>query len=155
MSPGRGDVEQHGAPGVSPPPTGGGKKATKELLPIVAAAELWGKAWQRVQVSSARVTIVAVINSGRAKYPSLNPLTAMPVFFCAHCNIPLSAEYIEGRQNAVTDVISRNLSLSPFPQLFPSLAQVPPPLTNQLLDTSLLWSSPAWRKQFLAFLGMV
>ena len=140
-----------------PPHWAGENIATKELVPIVAATVLWGQRWrgQSVRCQCDNMAVVAAINSGRAKFPPLNRLLRCMYFFCAHFNISVSAEHIEGRNNALADAISRNLPLCSFPQLSHSPAQVPSPLANLLLDTSLLWSSPAWRGLFSACLRMV
>ena len=121
--------------------------ATKELLSVVAAADVavWGKHWRNsgVCAHSDNVAVVSAIQSGRAKHPPLNCLLRCLFFFTAHFSISLSAVHVAGCNNSIADAISRNHDLSHFPQLSQHPHQVPSDLEAPLLNKALLWSSPS------------
>ena len=121
--------------------------ATKELVPIVAAAATWGSQWQfqAIRCHCDNIAVVSAINSGRAKFPPVNRLLRCLFFFAAQFNFGLTAEHIKGSQNQPADAISRNYTISTHFQLNPSPQPMPKDLLQILLDRPLLWSSPRWR----------
>ena len=131
--------------------------ATKELVPIVAAAALWGPRWQccSIRCHCDNIAVVSAINSGRAKFPPLNRLLRCLFFFAAQFNFNLSAEHIKGSENQPADAISRNHTISNHFQLNPLPHPVPMALQQMLMDKTLLWSSPRWKRLFTSCLAKV
>ena len=127
--------------------------ATKELIPIVVAAAIWGKKWQGkfVQARSDNQAVVATINSRTSRDPSIMHLLRCLFFIEASFDIVLSAAYLPGRQNELADHISRN-NISP-PLLLAYNMQsgplhVPTPLKELLMGTKPDWTSAAWTEMF-------
>ena len=124
--------------------------AAKELLPLVVAAALWGRAWHgtRVQFISDNQAVVGVLNTRSARDPQLMHLLRCLFFFQALFRFELRAEHVPGRQNAAADALSRNrveLFRSLFPQAPATPTPIPVPLVEMLLDHTLNWTSPRWR----------
>ena len=113
--------------------------ATKELVPIVAAAATWGSQWQfqaiRGHCDNIHVAVVSAINSGRAKFPPVNRLLHCLFFFFAdQFNFGPTAEHIKGLQNQPEDANSCNYTISTHFQLNPSPQPMPKDLLQSLLD---------------------
>ncbi len=94
--------------------------ATKELIPILLAAKVWGQSWGQSHVSCFcdNAVVVAAINKGNARDPSLMHLLRCLLFLAAVRNFSLKAIHIPGQDNAAADALSRNklnrfFSLSP------------------------------------------
>ena len=107
--------------------------ATKELIPVILAAALWGKHWSgkivlfKVDNSEA----VEAINATFCKDLHLMHLIRLLVFFAAYHNFWLQVAHIAGKNNKIANALSRNntshfLSQVPQPLCQPSIA--PPPL---------------------------
>ena len=95
--------------------------AVKELVPIVAAAALWGPTWQgsSIMCHCDNTAVVSAIRAGRAKFTPVNWLLRCLFFFAAHYHFSILAQHIPGHENAIADAISRNyhfLSLHRLPQ---------------------------------------
>ena len=85
----------------------------KELVPIVIEVALWGSHWSGSRVCSLcdNAAVVAAVNKGSARDPSLVRLLRILAFLCAVLNITVTAQHLPGVQNVVADVLSRNYSL--------------------------------------------
>jgi len=117
--------------------------ATKELIPIVIAAAMWGKNWEG--------QVVCCQCDNEAVVAVLQCLS----FFEANFGFSVVAKHIPGTQNSLADDLSRD-KLSSFlqarDQATLSLQSKPPePLLNYRPD----WTSPAWRGMFRDTLKMV
>ena len=84
--------------------------AAKELLPIVAAAAIWGKAWNGmvIQVHSDNQAVVACLASRSARDPLLVHLLRCLFFFEAHFRFEHRAQHISGKLNTAADALSRD-----------------------------------------------
>ncbi len=92
--------------------------AYKELFPIVIACNVWGSKWcyRRIQFGCDNQSVVAVISSGTSKDSRLMQLL-WELFLCAaRFNIKVMAKYVPGKQNAITDSLSR-FNIQVFRQL--------------------------------------
>ena len=89
--------------------------AVKELIPIVMAAAMWGKAWEG-QVVCCRCdndAVVAVLNKRTSRDQDLMDLLRCLSFFEARFSFRAVASHIPGVQNSLADDLSRN-KLSSF-----------------------------------------
>ena len=132
--------------------------AAKELLPIVAAAAIWGKAWNGtvIQVHSDNQAVVACLTSRSARDPLLAHLLRCLFFFEAHFRFEHRAQHIAGKLNTAADALSRD-RLKEFFSIFPQANQqpslLPGSLVELLLDSSLSWTSPHWKELFATTLS--
>ena len=123
--------------------------APKELVPIVMAVALWGPQWagEKVCCLCDNAAVVAAVNKGSARDPSLMRLIRLLTLLCAILNITISARHLPGVQNASADALSRN-KLSVYfrlnPQASPVPAILPTELQELIFNTSLRWTSPDW-----------
>lgn len=123
----------------------------KELVPVAAAAGLWGRRWtgQHVCFHSDNMAVVAILNSRTAKTPILMHLLRCFSFYAAYFRFHFSATHVPGALNTAADAISRNL-LSLFSSLVPQAPQftLPPALDQLLIATRPDWGSPDWTQLF-------
>ena len=132
--------------------------AAKELLPIVAAAAIWGKAWNGtvIKVHSDNQAVVACLTSRSARDPLLAHLLRCLFFFEAHFRFEHRAQHIAGKLNTAADALSRD-RLKEFFSIFPQANQqpslLPGSLVELLLDSSLSWTSPHWKELFATTLS--
>ena len=91
----------------------------KELVPIVIACAVWGKNWQgkTVRFRCDNAAVVAIINSGRSKEPTVIHLMRCLSFFLAHFNVFIFSEHLPGKQNEAADSLSRDKVGSFFVQV--------------------------------------
>ena len=135
--------------------------ATKELIPIVMAAAMWGKAWEG-QVVCCRCdndAVVAVLNKRTSRDQDLMHLLRCLSFFEARFSFRAVASHIPGVQNSLADDLSRN-KLSSFLQAMgqatlSSQSKPPQPLVDMLINHKPDWTSSAWRRLFSTTLRMV
>ena len=123
--------------------------ASKELVPIVVAATLWGPQWAgtHVQCLCDNTAVVCAVNKGAAKDPTLSHLLRILAFVAAILDIRFTARHLPGVQNASADALSRNrlqLFLSLNPQASPIPAILPPELRELVFNRNLRWTSPSW-----------
>ena len=118
----------------------------KELVPIVAAAALWGKEWQgqTVQVWCDNAAVVSIVNHGSSRDKQAMHLARCLAFIKAKFELELVA-HIKGVDNSKADVLSRN-NLTLFRSLLPQAAAEPTSIPEALLDL-LLVSQPDWTSQ--------
>ena len=123
--------------------------AIKEIIPIVMASAFWGNNWQgtTVRANCDNEAVVAVINSGYSREPSISHLLRCIFFFSAKYDFVLTAAHIPGRLNTLADAISRNNApyfLSSYLQANTRPMEVPPEFVNKLLVEKPDWTSNTW-----------
>ena len=116
----------------------------KELLPIVVACAVWGKAWKgmTVKVRCDNAAVVCIVNSGRSKDHRAMHLMRCLFFFLANYNMFIFAEHIPGKDNVAADSLSRD-NLCLFRHQVPSAAPDPTPIPDELLQ-ALILQQPEW-----------
>ena len=127
--------------------------AAKELLPIVIAAAIWGKAWKActVQCNCDNAAVVGLINSGSCKEKWLSHLLRCLFFIEARHSFTLVASHVPGALNHLADALSRNnapLFLVSTPQASHFPTPVPKGLLQVLVHQQPDWMSPAWVNGF-------
>ena len=129
--------------------------ATKELIPSVVPAAIWGRKWKgkSVQARSDNQAVVATINNQTSRDPAIMHLLRCLFFFEARFDIVLSATHLPGKQNELADHISRNNISPPLLMAYnmqsgPSQSHVPTPLKEFLMETKPDWTSGAWTEMF-------
>ena len=82
--------------------------ATKELIPIVVEAALFGHKWRGLMVEFKvdNIAVVHVLNNTYSKY--LMHLIRTLVFLASHFEFWFSAYHIEGKANIIADALSHN-----------------------------------------------
>ncbi len=127
---------------------------TKELIPILLAAIVWGQSWGQSHVSCFcdNAAVVAAFSKGSARDPSLMHLLRFLLFLAAVRNFSLKAIHIPGQDNAAADALSRN-KLNRFFSLSPQGHRQPTaiPAAAVQIATTLRpdWTSLPWRTQLL------
>ena len=125
--------------------------ATKELVPIVVAAVLWGPLWagRHVLFHTDNFAVVQVIQNLNATEPLLCSLLQCLYFYFAYYQFTLTTAHIPGVKNVATDALSRN-NLPLFHSLFPQVPRHTIP--HNLIELYLLripdWNSDNWMTQF-------
>ena len=126
---------------------------TKELLPIVLAAGIWGHAWKGKSILCHCDTeaVVTIINSGTSKEPESMALLRCLFFIAARNNLLITAVHLPGSSNQIADALSRN-NLQFFSTIFPQAnsqpSVIPPALTDLLVLSKPDWTSQSWNKMF-------
>lgn len=107
----------------------------KELLPIVVAVAIWGKAWQgKVVVARCdNMAVVAIVNSGTSKEAKAMHLRRCLAFLEAKWAIQLWAEHVRGVDNEIADALSRN-RLDVVFDLCPQMMQDPELVSEEILQ---------------------
>jgi len=131
---------------------------TKELIPIVMAAAMWGKAWGGLVVCCRcdNDAVVAVVNRRTSRDQDLMHLLRCLSFFEAAFSFRVVASHIPGVENTLADDLSRNKLSSFLQAMGQSHQSIPPqPLLDMLVNYKPDWTSPAWRRLFSTTLRMV
>jgi len=122
-----------------------------ELSPIVLAAAIWGRLWQklRIMVHCDNMGTVAVVNAGYSKVAAVMHLLRCLFFIRARCQ---SANHTPGAQNSWADAVSRN-NISLFLSQVPNVENfrqttIPEELAALLLNQSINWTLEIWTQQF-------
>lgn len=128
----------------------------KELLPIVAAAALWGKQWKgaTVKVRCDNMAVVAAIKAGNCKESRSMHLLRCLAFIEASIPVTLVAEHIRGVENTIADALSRDrLDVArTLMQVAEEKGEpVPPALLTVLTGESRSWSEQEWNRLLMAF----
>lgn len=126
--------------------------SSKELLPLVIAAAIWGPEWRSsvVLCHCDNQAVVSVVRGGYCKDPPMAHMLRCLFFIEAYFDLTLSAAHIPGVENRAADGISRN-NLDEFfslnPQAQPQPMAVPPGLVSQLVlpKEDKPWTSNDWR----------
>ena len=108
---------------------------TKELLPVVVAAALWGQSWrgQSVKALCDNSAVVAIVNSGSSRDPEAIHLKRSLAFVEFH----LFCQHIHGRDNTAADALSRN-RLTLFHDVYPQARKEPTDIPAAVLDQARL-----------------
>ena len=120
---------------------------TKELIPIVIGAAIWGRQWSEkvILCQSDNAAVVAIINSGVSRDAEVMHLIRCLVFIAAKCNFIVTATHVSGHSNNLADALSRN-RLHDFKSHFPQAQAVPTPIPPEVVDLLIL-SKPDWTQQ--------
>ena len=135
-----------------------GHISAKEMLPVVLAAMVWGKAWQGLSVCfhSDNSAVVTVLNSGSVRDGLLMHYMRCLHFVAAKYNFIFSSTHIRGLDNVLADALSRNKS-DIFFSLFPQADARPTPIPKAMQEFLLLvrpdWTSPHCGILFSSFLS--
>ena len=127
---------------------------SKELIPIVIAAAVWGKSWSEshVRVKCDNAAVVRILNRGYSWNPDLMRCLH---FITARFNFWVTAEHIQGTLNTAADALSCN-SLHTFKVLMPhanqSSTQIPHTLVDLLMGSKPDWHSTSWTALFSSIL---
>lgn len=127
--------------------------APKELLPILFAVAVWGPHWvgRLVVCHCDNMAVVAVVNSGYSRDPTLMHLLRCLFFMVAHFQLQIKAVHVAGVSNVAADALSRN-ELSRFLQAVPEAVQFPTPIPQGLVDLLVRecpdWTSARWAQLF-------
>ena len=125
----------------------------KELLPIVLACAVWGRAVQgnTVKCCTDNAAVVSIVNTGRSKDELAMHLMRCLAFFTAHFQLVVWAEHLPGVENSAADALSRD-RLSHFRLHVPSAAaqatSIPRELLDMLVHSCPDWTSQLWSSQF-------
>ena len=117
---------------------------------------MWGKRWagSRIEYHRDNAAVVGVVNTGKAKDPTLMHLLRCLFFIASHYSVHVHATHIPGQTNAAADALSRN-RLSSFLQVVPEADKDPTPIPQALLDMTVReqpdWTSVRWARLFSAF----
>ena len=125
--------------------------ATKELIPVVVAAALWGRSWEgrHVCFHSDNMTVVSIITKRSARDLHLLALLRCLFFLASFYKFHYSARYIPGVINTAADALSRMpiTDFSPFVPQIPA-HEVPGVVMDLLVHQIPDWICPAWTRQF-------
>ncbi len=106
--------------------------AFQELYPIVVAAILWGRDWQRKQIlfHCDNLAVVHILNKGRSPCLAIMQLMRRLVIVASLCNFNFMSIHVPGYNNQIADSLSRQ-NFQKFRQLTPEAEMhpctVPPP----------------------------
>ena len=120
--------------------------AAKEMLPIVAAAAIWGESLRGtvLQVRSDNQAVIDCLDSRSAENAVLAHLRCL-FLFEAQFQFDHRPKHIAGKLNVAADALSRG-RLTQFRSVFSQANPLPSPLPSSLvellLDSSLNWTSP-------------
>ena len=126
--------------------------ATKELVPIVLAAAIWGRQWahKHVRVWSDNMAVVHVLHSRTSKDSVIMHLLRCLHFFTAQYDIKLKASHIVGVANVQADALSRNY-LQVFKETNPEADKQATPISEMLWEVVVShqpdWLSQDWRRR--------
>ena len=114
--------------------------AYKELVPIVAAAEIWGSQWprKRIQFMCDNQATCAILNKGRSRSHVIMQLMRHLTLKAARSNFAFTAEYIASKDNALADSLSR-FQMTRFRQLAPLADPLPLAIPHSIIFP---WKQP-------------
>ena len=111
---------------------------TKELLPTMVAAAIWGQVWggSTVMCHCDNQGVVAAVRGGYCKDPAMAHMLRCLFFREAKFGFDLSAVHVSRKDNGAADAISRN-NLDTFfdlvPKARPAACQAPAGLVEKLV----------------------
>lgn len=133
---------------------------TKELVPIVLAAALWGHQWKgkTVRARCDNAAVVSIINTGSSRAKEAMHLMRCLSFIAAKYEFFMCATHIRGVDNILADALSRN-NMHLFHSLHPQAKQEATPIPACLLDVLILskpdWTSQHWTQLWTSSFSMV
>ena len=129
--------------------------ATKEMVPVVVAAALWGRAWEgrHVCFHSDNMAVVSILSKRSAKDQHLLALLRCLFFLASFYKFHYSARHIPGVLNIAADTLSRMpvTDFSPFVPQIPA-HEVPVAVMDLLVHQIPDWNYLAWTRQFKTLL---
>ena len=125
----------------------------KEMAPILLSCAVWGPDLSRKSVcfQCDNSSVVAAVNKGSAKEPTVMHLLRSLWFFVAYYNIYLIATHIPGVANLTADCLSRCQMQSFFtlnPQASKTPTPLPPSLVQIITPAGTDWTSPHFHQLF-------
>ena len=106
---------------------------TKELVPVVISAALWGRSWYRTRVCFHvdNLRVVAILRKYSASNEVTHHLLHCLYFYSSFFQFEFSAEHVPGLQNNAADALLRN-NITLFSSLLPQATKMQVPVV--LLD---------------------
>lgn len=106
----------------------------QELYPIVVAAILWGKEWERKRIlfHCDNISVVYILNKGRSPCSSIMKLMRRLVIVETVNNFHFVARHVPGYKNQIADSLSR-LNFQKFKQLAPDAAPYPCAIPSEVM----------------------
>ena len=116
--------------------------ASKEMIPIIVAAALWGKLWsgKHICFHSDNMAVDAVLTKRSAKDDHLLGLLRCLFFYASYYKFHYSALHIPGIHNTAEDALSRTV-INDFSSFVPQIPSYTVPLATMEL---LVLQSPDW-----------
>ena len=116
------------------PPQISASMENKELFPIVVAAYLWGPLWatKRVNFLSDNRSVVAILQSGTSRAPTIMSLVCYLSLLAARHSFSFTASPVRGKSNPIADSLSR-FQFQRFRWLALHADSIPTPIPQQLL----------------------
>ncbi len=104
----------------------------KELFPIVVSCVAWGEEMKnmRIMFHTDNETVASIINKKSSPEPDLMILVRHMVLTCLKYNIMFRAKHIPGKENQISDAISR-FKMQEFRRLAPDADSHPTPIPEQ------------------------
>ena len=80
-----------------------------EILNIIVALKVWATHWanRRIRIHCDNMAVVEVLNSGRARDPTLALIARNIWLICAIFHIQIVVVHIPGQSNVLADLLSR------------------------------------------------
>ena len=125
--------------------------ASKELIPVVISAAIFGRHWsgKLVNFMVDNLAVVQVLQATYCRDTHLMHLIRLLVLLAAHFNFWFIATHIAGKRNTSADALSRNnasLFLSQMPHINQEPTEIPPQLPG-LLVQNITWTCTSWIQQ--------
>ena len=123
--------------------------STLEMVPIVAAAIVWGHEWRGLSVRfhTDNSAVVALLNQGSVRDNGLMHLMRCLSFVAAKFDFVFSLTHVRGVDNVLADALSRNklpVFLATYPQANLSPTLLPLAIQELLISKKPDWTSPDW-----------
>eukprot|EP00794_Sanderia_malayensis_P013029 gene13029-biopygen10387 len=118
--------------------------AIKEFIPIVLAAKVWGRSWQRLRVAFRcdNMAVVQCLQNGTAKDRHLAFLLRELTILAITLNFTFTAVHLPGKQNTSADALSR-FDLQTFAHHSPDADPLPREVPLEFLMQLIF---PPWTK---------
>ena len=131
---------------------------SKELLPVVIAAAMWGSKWagKTIKALCDNMAVVHILRSHQSKDPTVMHLVRCLSLIESTYDFTIVSEHLPGKHNSLADALSRNsiayfLSYCPQAQVDPT--PIPSQLRKSLTSERPDWTSRNWASQFKAIIS--
>lgn len=133
--------------------TTGKNIAIQELLPVVLAVAVWGRAWTGlcIQCRCDNEAVIMVLNSRSSKDKDLMHLLRCLFFFESEFQFNIVAAHIPGNLNTLADALSRGsltLFMQQASQEVNAAILLPHSILSMLVTHQPDWTSSTWRQKF-------